>query len=194
MPFGGTGETMVSAAAVASPPDYNRARAVAVFDAVIRELVHDLKYSDRHEARQLLGRWLVAVGSDLFPETDLIVPVPLTRWRLMRRQFNQSALLAQEVSAATEIPTHPLVLQKTRTTPPQVGLTREQRRLNVRGAFAVAASRRDQIVDRNVLLIDDVITTGATVSACARALRNAGAKRVDVLAVGLATETGSVTV
>ncbi len=194
MPFGGTGGGMISAAAAANPPVYDRARAVGVFDAVLRDLVHGLKYADRHEGRRLLGRWLVEAGRELFPGTHVMVPVPLTRWRLMRRQFNQSALLTWEISTATGIPADPQILLKMRTTPPQVGLTREQRRMNVAGAFAIASRRRSAIAGRNVLLVDDVITTGATVEACARTLKAAGAIRVDVLAVGLVTPTGAVTV
>lgn len=209
MPFGGApnaaGARLISAAAAANPPDYNRARAVAVFNSdsddtpgspgsVLRNLIHGLKYADRMEARGLLGRWLAEAGQDLFAGTDLIIPVPLTRWRLMRRQFNQAALLANEVALATGIPTDPLLLVKTKTTPTQVGLTREQRRLNVRGAFAVPKRRQPVIEGRNLLLIDDVITTGATVEACARALTSAGALRVDVLAVGLVTKPLQVTI
>lgn len=196
MPFGGTGETLISAAAAADPPPYDRARAVAVFndESVVRDLVHGLKYADRHEARRLLGRWMVEAGRELFPGTDVIVPVPLTRWRLIRRQFNQSALLAHEIGRATGLAVDPQLLAKIRTTPPQVGLTREQRRLNVRGAFAVARSRQSGMQGRNVLLVDDVITTGATVGACTRALKRAGAGRVDVLAVGLVTTPAQVTV
>ena len=196
LPFGGApgAAPQISAAAAADPPIYDRARSVAVFDDVVRRLVHGLKYADRHECRRLLGRWLTEAGRELFPGTDVIVPVPLTRWRLIRRQFNQSALLAHEVAAATGLPVSARLLMKTRTTPPQVGLTREQRRLNVRGAFAVPQRRRSKVEGRNVLLIDDVITTGATVGACARALKAAGAARVDVLSVGLVTTAGAITV
>lgn len=194
MPFGGGGGPIISAAAAADPPVYDRARAAAVYDDVVRRLVHGMKYADRHESRRLLGRWLVAAGRELFPGTHMVVPVPLTRWRLMRRQFNQSAILAQEASAATGIPVATGVLHKIRTTPPQVGLTREQRRINVRGAFAVPPRRRATIEGRNLLLIDDVITTGATVNACARTLKSAGAARIDVLAVGLVATTGAITV
>ena len=196
MPFGGTGETLISAAAAADPPPYDRARAVAVFndESVVRDLVHGLKYADRHESRRLLGRWMVDAGCDLFAGTDVIVPVPLTRWRLIRRQFNQSALLAHEIGRATGLGVDAQLLAKTRTTPPQVGLTREQRRLNVRGAFAVTRSREAGLQGRNVLLIDDVITTGATVGACTRTLKRAGAGRGDVLAVGLVTTPAQVTV
>ena len=112
----------------------------------------------------------------------------------MRRQFNQAAILAHEVAAATGIPADALVLAKIKSTPTQVGLTRDQRRLNVRGAFAVAERRLAEVSGRKMLLIDDVITTGSTVEACARALLAAGAARVDVLALGLVTKPLQVTV
>jgi ComF family protein len=196
MPFAGTGRPLISAAAAARPPVYDRARAVAVFDreGILRDMIHALKYADRHDARRLFGRWLEEAGRDLLADAHLVVPVPLTRWRLVRRQFNQSAELAGALSQRTGVPAHPLVLLKTRTTPPQVGLTAAQRRRNVRGAFAVAPRRRRLVEGRHVLLVDDVITTGATVEACARALKAAGAVRVDVLALGLVTEPQQMTV
>lgn len=187
MPFD-TGGTVVSAAALADPPEYDRARAVARFDGVMRALVHDLKFRDRHDARHLFGRWLAQAGAELLADADLIVPVPLTRWRLFRRRFNQAAILAQEVSRLTGIAVEPSVLLRTRRTLPQVGLTRAQRGKNVAGAFAVAAGRKAKIVGARVVLVDDVITTGATARACARALRRAGATRIDVLALAMVTD------
>jgi ComF family protein len=190
LPFGAGDGPMISAAAAADPPVYNRARAVAVFerDGVLRDLIHGMKYSDRHDARRLFGRWLAEAGRELLADADLLVPVPLTRWRLMRRQFNQAALLAKEVSRLTGVPADPRVLAKPKSTPPQVGLTRNQRRDNVRGAFAVPAKQRARVEGRRIVLVDDVVTTGTTVEACARTLLAAGALRVDVLAVGLVAE------
>jgi ComF family protein len=187
MPFD-TGGTMVSAAATADPPDYDRARAVARFDGVMRDLVHDLKFRDRHDARRLFGRWLVQAGAELLAGADVIVPVPLTRWRLLGRRFNQAAILAEEVSRLTGVGAEPLALLRTRRTLPQVGLTRVQRRNNVAGAFAVASDRKAQIAGARVVLIDDVITTGATARACARALKRARPAGVDVLALAMVTD------
>jgi ComF family protein len=187
LPFD-AGGTMISAAAVAAPPHYQRARAVARFDGIMRELVHDLKFHDRHDARRLFGRWLAEAGAALLADADVIVPVPLTRLRLLGRRVNQAAVLAQEVSRITGVKTDPLVLVRTRRSPPQVGLSREQRRQNVAGAFAVAAARKARIAGAKVVVIDDVITTGATAGACARALKRAGAARVDVLALAMVTD------
>jgi ComF family protein len=187
MPFD-TGGTMVSAAAAAEPPDYHRARAVARFDGVMRALIHDLKFRDRHDARRLFGRWLVQAGAELLADADIIVPVPLTRGRLLSRRFNQSAILALDISRLTGVKVEPRALLRTRRTQPQVGLTRQQRRQNVAGAFAVAGDLRARIAGAKVVLIDDVITTGATAGACARTLKRAGAARVDVLALALVTD------
>jgi ComF family protein len=191
LPFD-TGERAISAAAAARQPPYERARAVAHHSGAMRTLVHQFKYADRHDARALFGRWLSEAGRELLPGVDLIVPVPLARWRLIARRFNQAAILAHELSRRTGLPVMPNVLKRARATPRQVGLTRDQRRRNVAGAFRVPKSRTARLRGRRVLLIDDVITTGATVEACARALKRAGAASVDVLALAMVTDAASV--
>ncbi len=183
-----TGGRMISAAAAAYPPPWARARAVAQYDGVMRRLVHDLKYHDRHDARRLFGRWLVEAGAELLVDADVIVPVPLARLRLFTRCFNQAAVLAGEVGGRSGLPFAPLALVRTRRTASQVGMTRAQRELNMRGAFAVPPGQRDLIAGRNVLLLDDVVTTGATAAACTRALLSSGAARVDVLALALVVD------
>ncbi len=175
-------ETVVSAAALADPPDYDRARAVARYDGVMRELIHGIKYGDRHEGVKLFCLWMKHAGDDVLEDTDLLVPVPLARMRLWSRRFNQSALLARALSRARDIPDNPFALKRIRWTASQVGLSTEQRKQNVAGAFQVPEAQHAGILDQNIVLIDDVITTGATANACAKALKRAGAARVDVLA------------
>jgi ComF family protein len=187
LPFA-TGERTVSAAAVARPPAWDRARAVAHYSGAMRTLVHQLKYADRHDGRTLLARWLADAGRELLPGADAIVPVPLSRLRLILRQFNQAAVLAGELSRRTGVPMEPLLLERIRATRSQVGMTREQRRRNVAGAFGVPPRRRAGLAGRNILLVDDVLTTGATADACARTLKRAGAARVDVLTLALVTD------
>jgi ComF family protein len=131
-------------------------------------------------------------GAELLADADILVPVPLTRRRLLSRRFNQSALLAQEVAHIAHIEVESLALLRVRSTKAQVGLSRQQRRENVANAFAVAPARKDAIASRKVVLIDDVITTGATAEACARALKRAGAARVDVLVLALVTDAAAV--
>lgn len=191
MPFD-TGGVMISAAAAADPPPYGRARAVAQYAGVMRTLVHDLKFRDRHDARRLFGRWLAESGAELIADAEVVVPVPLGRWRLLGRRFNQAAILAQEVARLGGLGFEPTALVRTRATETQVGLTRMERRRNVSGAFAVVPARKAALAGRKVLLIDDVVTTGATVAACTRALRRAGAIDVDVLALALVTDSALV--
>ncbi|MBU2583514.1 MAG: ComF family protein [Alphaproteobacteria bacterium] len=188
-----TGDVMISAAAAARPPPYARARAVAHYDGAMRDLVHGFKFRDRHEIRRLFGTWLCRAGSQLIADADIIIPVPLNRFRLLQRRYNQSAILAREVSRISGVPVLTGALRRGRRTKAQVGLTREQRRDNVRGAFDVPPRQRPRIEGRRVLLVDDVITTGATAEACTTTLLKAGAANVDVLAVAIVSDPLSVT-
>jgi ComF family protein len=158
----------------------------------MRTLIHQFKYADRHDARALFGRWLAEAGRDLIVGIDVVVPVPLSRLRLLSRRFNQAGILAQELSRRTGLAVDAHLLQRSRFTKTQVGLTHDQRRRNLAGAFRVRRNRQAALEGRNVLLVDDVITTGATVEACARALKRAGAARVDVLALALVTNEALV--
>ena len=186
-----SGAGTLSAQAVAEPPLYARARAVARYDGVMRQLIHDLKFHDRHDARKLFGRWLAEAGKCLISDADVIVPVPLHRWKLLKRRFNQSAILSAELSRLTGKANAPLVLKRTRRTIPQLGLTATQRQQNVKGAFSIPLRLKPVVQGRRVLLIDDVITTGATISAATAALLSAGATGVDVLALAMVTDTTS---
>lgn len=191
LPFD-TGTTTVSAAALANPPDWDRARAVAHFGPVIRELIHGFKYADRHDARRLFGRWLAGAGAGLLADADLLVPVPLHRWRLLGRKFNQAQLLAGELSSLVRVPVDPFIIERVKATPAQVGLTEAERRRNLSGAIRVRSAARPRVEDARLVLIDDVITTGSTAAACARVLRRAGAARVDVLALALVTDDSRI--
>jgi ComF family protein len=174
---------IVSAAALADPPVFSRARAVARFeDGPAKILVHRLKYGDRAELAGPMGRWMARAGAELLGDADLILPVPLHRLRLARRRFNQSAALAREISAVSGAPLKTDLLLRVKPTPPQVGLTRRLRAMNVQGAFAVLPERRVELADRRVVLVDDVMTSGATMNAAARVLLRAGARQVDALA------------
>jgi ComF family protein len=173
---------IISAAALADPPVFTRARAVARFeDGPARVLVHRLKYGDRGELAEPMGRWMARAGAELLGEADLLVPVPLHRLRLAHRRFNQSAALARTISAISGVPLKNDLLIRVKPTPPQVGLTRRLRAMNVQGAFQVSAERRIELTDRRVVLVDDVMTSGATMNAAARILLRAGARQVDAL-------------
>ena len=165
---------------MADPPVFARARAVARFeDGPARKLVHRLKYSDRAEIARPVARWMARAGADILADAELLAPVPLHPLRLWRRRFNQAAMLAREVARATGVPCDLGALLRVKATASQVGLTRTQRAENVQGAFRVADGAT--VRGRNVVLVDDVLTSGATANAASRALLRAGAKRVDVL-------------
>ncbi len=163
----------------AHPPAFDRARAVMRYDEASKAPILALKRADRLDIAPAFARWLARSGAELIAETELIVPVPLHRIRLWQRRFNQSALLATGLSRLTEIAADPLALTRTRATKSQGAMpSASARRRNVRGAFTVAAGRADAVKGRVVLLVDDVYTTGATLNACAKALKKAGAERV----------------
>jgi ComF family protein len=175
-------EGLLSPEAIANPPVYARARAVARFDdGPARSMVHRLKYGDRLELAGTMGAWMARAGDELLTEADVLLPVPLHRGRLARRRFNQAALLARAVSERTGVPVDPFALTRVKSTPPQVGLTRTQRAANVQGAFRVPAETRGAVEGKAVVLVDDVMTSGATINAASRAVLRGGARRVDVL-------------
>ncbi len=174
------GEGLLSPQAMSDPPVFTRARAVARFeDGPARTLVHRLKYSDRAELARPIGRWMARAGADILTGADCLALVPLHPFRLWRRRFNQAAMLAREVARATGKPCTVDALLRVKPTRSQVGLSRAQRAENVQGAFKVADGAA--LKGQNVVLVDDVLTSGATANAASRALIRAGAKRVDVL-------------
>ncbi len=176
------GAGLLSPQAIADPPVYRRARAVARFeDGPIRQMIHRLKSSDRMEMAEPMGRWMARAGAELFDEANLLIPVPLHRGRLARRRFNQAALLTKVIAKLSGLPADLFALERVKATPPQVGFSRSQRALNMQGAFRASPEGAMRISQRNIVLIDDVLTSGATTNAAARALLRAGALSVDVL-------------
>jgi ComF family protein len=174
------GPGVLSMQAIADPPAYERARAAVRYDDIARTLVHALKYGDRLDLAPTLGRWMVQAGAPLLAEADALVPVPLHWRRLWWRRFNQSAALAEVVAARVKPPVAH-VLARVKATRQQVGLTASERALNVQGAFRVREQARADVKGRRFVIIDDVLTSGATIDACSRVLLRAGAAAVDVL-------------
>jgi ComF family protein len=170
-------------------PSFEKASAYGSYDGGLRELIHLLKYDRVRTAARVLGRMLAEANSDLQPHFDLstalLVPVPLHSSKFRSRGFNQSELIAEAAAKVSldlrAIRLRPQILKRVRPTQSQTGLTREQRRENMRGAFAV--TQADEVRGRDILVVDDVLTTGTTVGECARVLRNAGAARVWVATV-----------
>jgi ComF family protein len=175
----------ISAQATANPPVFSRARAAAHYRGIMRRLIVRFKFEDKHEPLPLFVKLMREAGRELLNDADLLVPVPLHRLRLLQRRFNQSALLAKGLSRTSGVPVSVTALRRTRRTAAQVGLAQEARQENVAKAFGASRSGAKSVAGKNIVLIDDVITTGSTASACATALLGAGASRVDVLAIAL---------
>ena len=174
------GEGLLSPQAVTDPPVFQRARAVARFeDGPARRLVHRLKYSDRGELAAPMGAWMARAGADVLAEADAITPVPLHARRLWTRRFNQAAALGREIARRAGKPFEPALLRRVKATRSQVGLSCEQRVQNMQGAFRAAQGASVQ--GRRIALVDDVLTSGATANAAARALLRAGAAQVDLI-------------
>ncbi|MEG9883934.1 MAG: ComF family protein [Hyphomicrobiales bacterium] len=179
------GEGVYSAAALARPATFARARAAAAFDDVSRGLVHALKYHDRHEVVRFMARLMVRAGRELLREVDIVASVPLHRTRLWQRRYNQSALLAREIACHYDRRCENELLHRVRATRAQVGLDHRRRRQNVHGAFRIDKDKRAVVRGRRILLVDDVLTTGATADSCARSCLESGAAAVDVLVFAL---------
>ena len=168
-------------ACTALQPAFDRARSVYVYDSASRGLLLAFKHADRTDAAPSFARLMAHAAVEMLPYATVIVPVPPHRRRLLARRFNQSALLAQAIGRETAIKAIPDFLVRTRHTPSQGGLSATARRRNVTGAFAVCKEIEDSARGARVLMVDDVFTTGATVGACATALRRAGAAAIDVI-------------
>lgn len=152
-----------------------------LYDEFSRGLILKFKHGDRLDPASAFARWMRRSGRNILQEIDIIGPVPLHWTRLLRRRYNQSAVLARLIAASEQREFIPDLLMRTRRTPSQGALNRKDRARNVRGAFALSPRYRDTVAGKRILLVDDVLTTGATVEHCARTLLKAGALRVDVL-------------
>jgi ComF family protein len=183
------GPDLLSMVAIANPPAYQRCRAAVRYDDVARTLVHALKYQDRTDLAPAMGRWMARAGAELLREADILVPVPLHWRRGWSRRYNQSGALARVIQKYSGVPVAADALRRIRPTQQQIGLSRAQRASNVQGAFKVTDDRKAQVQGHRVVLIDDVLTSGATSDACARALLRAKAAQVDVLVFARVVDT-----
>lgn len=166
-----------------TPPEFDAARAALVYDTVSAPLVAALKFHDQWASLERYVQLMLRAGKPLFEGSELLVPVPLHWRRLLRRKFNQSALLAYGLARETRIACVPEMLQRVVYTKPQMRMTRAQRLRNVKHAFSVPEKMHEMLRNKVVVLVDDVVTTGATANACAKALKSAGARQVRVIAL-----------
>jgi len=188
------GPGAICGACAARPPAFDRARSALLYTEHSRALVLGLKHGDRTDGIAAFARWMARAGGAILKDADALAPTPLHWRRLFKRRFNQSALLAQALSRQTGLPHWVDLLERVRPTPSQGGLTADQRRRNVAGAFRVRARWRERISGRTVVLIDDVLTSGATLGACAAACRRAGAAEVRALTLARVVRDGAVSI
>ncbi|NBX66556.1 MAG: ComF family protein [Proteobacteria bacterium] len=181
--LGGASGPLLCGSCIENPPSFRRARSALIYDDASRSIITRFKYGDQLQAIRSLVPWLKEAGAEILVEADVLVPVPLHRWRLLKRRYNQSALLVRALGAATGKVTVLDGLQRIRPTPTQGRLTRKEREENMKGAFAVRDGAKDAFLGKNIVLVDDVFTTGATLNACAKALYDAGALSVDALTI-----------
>ena len=170
---------MLCGACLETPPAFASARSVFLYDDESKPIILRLKHADQLHGLPLLAQWLAKAGEPFWPQVDMIVPVPLHRWRLLSRRYNQSALLAVALGKRVGKTVRVDALLRTRATPKQGHLSKKQRAENVARAFAVRQGAA--VAGKNIVLVDDVLTSGATLSECARVLIKAGAARVDVV-------------
>lgn len=169
-------------ACLAAPPVFDQARSAIVYDEASKGLILRFKHADRLHVVKGLALWMQrAAGPDFWDDVDLIMPIPLHRWRLLRRRYNQAALLAQVLGTALGKPVDLLGLRRVRSTPSQAQKGVKARALNVRGAFDLSQKAKQDIAGKVVALIDDVMTTGATLNEASRLLKEAGAAKVKVV-------------
>jgi ComF family protein len=179
---------------MAAPRTFARARAACFYDEHSRDLILKLKHADRTDLAGLFAHWLARAAADLIVDGGVVVPVPLHRGRLFSRRYNQAAEIARPLSRMTGMRYRPDVLVRARDTGTQGGKSSRGRRINVKGAFRVPPRRARQIEGRRVLLIDDVLTTGATAEACAKALLTSGATAVDLAVVARVREAANISI
>lgn len=183
----GAGETLC-AACLADRPPYKHARAALVYNDASRDFILGFKHGDQIHSVVAMVPWLKQAGADLLAEADVIAPVPLHRWRLLRRRYNQAAIIGRAMAAASGKSFVPDALTRTRATPTQGHLKARERAQNVKHAFAVHPKRN--FAGKKILLVDDVYTTGATVNECVKVLLKAGAAEVSVLTLARVVKPG----
>ena len=162
-----------------NPPYFHQAEAVFKYTDISRKLILAFKHGDHIELNELFIKWMEQNSNELIQRNDVLIPVPLHWKRMLKRKYNQAALLAQKLAKKYKKEYEPLILKRSKFTKSQGHLSAKDRKKNVKGVFMV--KKNDKIKDKSILLIDDVFTTGATANECAKVLMQAGAKSVDIL-------------
>ena len=188
------GQDSLCGACAAKAPRWDQARAAIAYDDVSRRMILEFKHGGRRDGLGAMGNWMALAGQDILAKTDYLIPVPLHYQRLAKRGFNQAGWLAQAVTARTGVSSMVDGLKRVKATPSQGGLTARQRKKNVAGAFKVRPGRVSKVEGANITLVDDVYTTGSTLSASTLALKRAGAANVNVLVLARVVRDSDVTI
>jgi ComF family protein len=177
------GDGLLCTDCLQNPPAFAKARAALVYDDESKKVILNFKYGDRTDFIPTLTNWLSQAGFEMLARTDFLVPIPLHPWRLWVRRYNQAALLAEGLAKATGLKTYPTLLKRVKKTKQHQGMSKAERYKNIANAFAL--SKRDEalVKGKTITLIDDVLTTGATVSEATRVLYKAGAQTIYVLTI-----------
>lgn len=184
------GDDALCGSCLAEPLGLDEVHAAIIYNDAAHKLIVSFKHSDQSNLSPLLGNWLWRAGRQLIDTSTIIAPVPLHRGRLFYRRYNQSALLAKHLAAQADAVFAPQLLVRNRPTPPQQSLSADARRRNVAGAFECRDAEIELLAGAHVMLVDDVLTTGSTLKACAQVLRKAGVSRVSGLVVARVVKSG----
>ena len=176
----------ICAQCLKNPPPFDRGRSIVRYDDGSKHLLLKFKHGDHTEFAPLFTQWFLQTSQDFFEEIDLIIPVPLHPWRLLKRQYNQAALLARMLSFATHIPWSGEILVRKKSTVSQGHLSFKARHRNVKNAFFCSPEWKKRLSYSHCLLIDDVWTSGATIHACCETLLRSGSEKVSVLTIARA--------
>jgi ComF family protein len=171
----------ICAGCAKKPPSFSRARAVFLYDDASSSMVTSFKYSDRVENRAAYARWMARVGRDIITEVDFIIPVPLHFFKLLTRKYNQAALLSHEIARIADKEVLARAIIRKKYTKTQAAFSHKGRFKNIGGAFKINPKYQQILYGKKILLVDDVVTTGATADECAKVLRKAGVERVELL-------------
>ena len=177
----------VCGACLADPPPFKHARSALYYDDASARMILSFKHADKTLLAPLLAQWLQQSGADVLDGADYLIPVPLHRWRLLKRRYNQAGELARALSRKTAIPWLPHALRRHRATDSQGHKNAAARAENVRGAFKIQPAATSLLKGHKIILIDDVYTTGATLKACCKTLHKAGAREIHVLTLARVT-------
>lgn len=174
---------------VTERPVYHKARSALAYDDASSALLLKFKHGDKTLLAKTFANWIAQIDTDILNNADYLIPVPLHRWRLFKRRYNQAALLAYALSIRSGKIVLPLALKRTRATESQGHKSKAERLENIKGAFAVSDIDKRRLRNKHVVIVDDVLTSGATANECAKILLDAGARRVDVLTLARVVHT-----